>query len=462
MTTIDPRLEPLVSTAGSASGEIDTTPPKQDGNELRNGQAVNQEPATVREQPKRIVVCADGTWNTPKQSSGGHPAPTNVWLMYQLVKPTARDGLPQLALYHTGVGTGGALDRIWGGANGVGLRRNILDCYRFVVENYHPGDHLYLFGFSRGAYTVRSLAGLIRNSGVIDRDRFPDVAERESKIREAWDLYRKRGDEAAPTAQKAVDFRDQSSHADFRIAGIGVWDTVGALGIPVSGIAGWISSHLFGFHDVTLSSRVDVALHALAIDEERGPFVPTLWQQQPDAPAQGQRMEQVWFTGVHSDVGGGYPWPERELANITLRWMCNRITQHAKLDLDTRLLGDLGESAIAIHDSLSWYYRLRPLTSPLSRVLDAGLGSTGARGTSRATTEVAHPSVEYCTMTYAETPMEVVKRFYAPANLIDYRKRMQAAQGRPPAAAAFPSDLRDASPGESPGDARPHPTDRGE
>ena len=114
---------------------------------------------------------------------------------------------------------------------GVGLRDNILDCYRFLVDYYHPGDALYLFGFSRGAYTVRSLAGLIRNCGIIDRRGLDDAA-RDAAIDAAFQLYRKRGDDTAPAAAKAVDFRARHSHPDFRITCIGVWDTVGALGIP--------------------------------------------------------------------------------------------------------------------------------------------------------------------------------------------------------------------------------------
>src|SRR5256886_2870028 len=135
----------------------------------------------------------------------------------------------------------------------------------------------------------------------------------------------KRGVDTAPAAAKAVDFRARHSHPDFRITCIGVWDTVGALGIPV-GLCGRLSRRLFGFHDVTLSSRVDRAFHAIAVDERRRPFVPTLWHQQPDASKAGQVLEQVWFTGVHSDVGGGYGWDERDLANLTLRWMANRVT----------------------------------------------------------------------------------------------------------------------------------------
>ena len=241
----------------------------------------------VRQIHKRIVICADGTWNSAKATAAvGSAATTNVWLTYQLVKPHANDGTPQLAYYHPGVGTGGFIDRVIGGVTGYGLDRNIQQCYRFLVDHYHPGDYVYLFGFSRGAYTVRSLAGLIRNCGIIDAEKLAIGMDVDAAVHEAFTLYRKRGDATAPTAQQSVDFRARHSHPDFRITCIGVWDTVGSLGIPV-GLLGHLTSHLIGFHDVTLSSWVDCAYHAVAVDERRRPFVPTLWLQLPTRASTG-------------------------------------------------------------------------------------------------------------------------------------------------------------------------------
>ena len=399
----------------------------------------NLQPELVRQTHKRIVICADGTWNSARDTAIGDSATTNVWLMFQLVKPFAADHTPQLAYYHPGVGTGGFIDRVVGGAFGVGLGLNIRQCYRFLVDHYHPGDFVYLFGFSRGAYTVRSLAGLVRNCGVIDPEKLDAGVDIDAAIHDAFGLYRKRGDATAPRAEMSVDFRTRHSHPDFRITCIGVWDTVGSLGIPV-GLLGHLTSHLVGFHDVTLSSWVDRAYHAVAIDERRRPFVPTLWLQQPDAREQGQRMEQRWFTGVHSDVGGGYPWPDRGLATLALRWMVERVTTACKLELDIAPLDGAPSSRVALHDSLSPWYRL---WAPSTRTIDGGLGHHGARDESRLTEEAVDESVAGWRTEYRAAPMPVVHRRYAPANLADYDARLAQAAHTPPVQPPdYPSDLR--------------------
>jgi uncharacterized protein (DUF2235 family) len=255
--------------------------------------------------PKRLVMCCDGTWNTADQA-----CPTNVTKLALGLAASSADGMEQRVFYHRGVGTG-AGDRIRGGAFGVGLSQNVQDTYRFVVENYEPGDELFFFGFSRGAFTARSTAGFLRNSGIL-KPQF------ENRIPQAYALYRDRT--AHPRGVEAQLFRRTYSY-ESRIRCIGVWDTVGALGVPLTGVPLVdLFNKRWQFHDTTLSTTVDAAFHALAIDEKRRPFEPTLWQQQPDAV--GQRLEQVWFAGVHSDVGGGYP--EGELADITLLWMVSR------------------------------------------------------------------------------------------------------------------------------------------
>ena len=395
----------------------------------------------VRQQHKRIVICADGTWNSAKATVAvGSSATTNVWLTYQIVKPEASDGTPQLAYYHPGVGTGGFIDRVWGGLSGHGLDRNIKDCYRFLVDNYHPGDYVYLFGFSRGAYTVRSLAGFMRNCGIIDNEKLEERESIDAAIDEAFSLYRKRGDESAPSAQESVDFRVQHSHPDFRITCIGVWDTVGSLGIPV-GLLGRLTSHMrFGFHDVTLSSWVDCAFHAVAIDERRRPFVPTLWVQQPDAKQRGQRVEQRWFTGVHSDVGGGYPWNERGLATLTLRWMIDRVTTRCKLELDPAALDTAPPSTVELHDSLSLWYRA---WKPAHRTIDGGLGHYGARDNGRITDECVDESVGKWRAKYATEPIPNTKKPYTPDNVLEYEERIEEQASTPPVQPPdYPSDLR--------------------
>ena len=251
---------------------------------------------------KRIVICSDGTWQTPNQKN-----PTHVVEMARSVSPTAPDGTTQVVLYDWGVGTEGRIRRLAGGISGQGIRRNIRDCYRFLVHNYEDGDEIYLFGFSRGAYTVRSLAGLIRNCGVLRKTEA-------AWLDEAYDMYCR--DDAGPDSDEAKCFRSTHSR-EATITFIGVWDTVGALGIPVRGLSK-LTDSLRQFHDVELSSYVKHGCHALAIDERRGPFRPSLWQA---TPKPGQIIEQVWFSGEHSDVGGA---ADPTLGEPSFIWMKER------------------------------------------------------------------------------------------------------------------------------------------
>jgi uncharacterized protein (DUF2235 family) len=252
---------------------------------------------------KRLVVCCDGTWNRPDEES-----PTNVAKMALAIAD--QDGeTPQRVLYHRGVGTG-RFDRVRGGGFGWGLSRNVRDCYRYVVANYDPGDELFLFGFSRGAYTARSTVGLIRNAGILRR-------EHADRVDAAYRLYRGRGDDRHPNGIESTLFRRSYSHDEIDIRFVGVWDTVGALGVP--GVPKRLSGRLWAFHDTQLSSRVERAYQALAIDERRRPFVPSIWHRSPD---DDRTLEQRWFAGVHSDVGGGYV--DCALAEIALWWMAGR------------------------------------------------------------------------------------------------------------------------------------------
>ncbi|CAO3351107.1 DUF2235 domain-containing protein [Azospirillum palustre] len=265
---------------------------------------------------KRIVLCFDGTWNKP--GSGSQPdtdneASTNVWKFYKSVLGAAPDNTEQVSYYDSGVGTdekGGFLhdwfDKILGGAFGLGLDKKIKDGYRFLASHYNDGDHVFILGFSRGAYTARSLVGLIRNAGLLPADRLGETDE-------AYALYRKRDD--GPDVGEAKRFRDTNGSTLIPIHFLGVWDTVGALGVPL-GICKQLDQDLYGFHDTELSSLVRNAFQALAIDEHRKTFAANLWD--PKAkPA--QRMEQRWFAGCHSNVGGGYD--DDRLSDIALKWM---------------------------------------------------------------------------------------------------------------------------------------------
>ena len=261
---------------------------------------------------KKLIVCCDGTWNRADQAKNGAACPTNVVRLAYRVANRDPAGTPQILYYGQGVGTGNALDRFTGGAFGGGLEANIFEAYRFLVANFEVGDELFLFGFSRGAYTARSLGGMIRKCGILKR---PSIAQYAAALA----LYREpdsHPDDAGPRA-----FREQHSLAGLAgipIKFIGVWDTVGSLGVPVRGLR-WLTRSKHEFHDTELSGSVAFAYHALALDERRAPFVPTLWL---DKPKPGQVVEQTWFCGVHSDVGGGYP--ERDLSDISLAWMIER------------------------------------------------------------------------------------------------------------------------------------------
>jgi uncharacterized protein (DUF2235 family) len=294
--------------------------------------------------PKRIIICADGTWNVPDQRDGGKPCPTNVLKIARAILPTTSDGTQQVVYYHPGVGTNWGLDRWFGGAFGLGLSRNIKDCYRFLADNYAEGDEIYFFGFSRGAFTVRSTVGLIRKCGLMLKahmDRFP----------EAFELYRRRI--GGPDLPGAVSFRASFSRI-VKIKFIGVWDTVGALGIP-GNTRFFLSRKRFQFHDVKLSSYVQNAYHALAIDEKRKPFKPTLWEQQTHST--GQTMEQIWFAGVHSGVGGGYA--DSGLSDIAFIWMKEK-AESKGIAFDEKYIQQtiLPNWKAGLRESLTWLYKL--------------------------------------------------------------------------------------------------------
>ncbi len=249
---------------------------------------------------KRIVICADGTWQSPESDN-----PTHVMRLARGIAPEDGDGNKQVVYYDWGVGSEG--DRFKGGVTGAGIDKNIMDCYRFLVHNYEPGDQLFLFGFSRGAYTVRSLAGFIRNCGVLTR-------AHADRISGAYDLYRQRVPSSAPGEDRARQYRKAFAVADVtEIEFVGVWDTVGALGIPAP-FLGTLGTERYLFHDTAPSKIIRHARHAVSIDENRQDFEPALWTAKP-----GIDLEQVWFAGVHTDVGGGYA--ERGLGDCAGKWL---------------------------------------------------------------------------------------------------------------------------------------------
>ncbi len=295
---------------------------------------------------KRIVICADGTWNyRDQQDDGTHLRhATNVTKVARAVLPSAADGTAQIVIYHDGVGTQKGLEHLTGGATGEGIEGNVRDLYRSIAYNYVDGDQLFLFGFSRGAYTVRTLAGFMYHYGLLQKaDDFyvPDL----------FAEYEKRTSLAE--ARATPRFRHMSEPRPCPpIHFIGVWDTVGALGLP-GPLGAILNGSRFAYHDIELNDTIQNAYHALAIDEQRVPFAPSLWS----VPA-GWRghLEQTWFCGVHCNVGGGYN-PDG-LANEALHWMVEKAID-CRLEFDRRYLGHyLPCFNSVLNDSMTVTYRL--------------------------------------------------------------------------------------------------------
>jgi uncharacterized protein (DUF2235 family) len=298
---------------------------------------------------KRIAIFCDGTWN---RSEAEHP--TNVVRLAQSVCQKSDDGIAQVVVYLEGVGSGRGssaisrnVDRLGGGAFGWGLTENIVEAYRHLAFNYEPGDEIYIFGFSRGAYTARSLAGMIRACGIPSIDNI-------SRIPEAVAFYRDPNETTKPKSERSKEFRAWFSPSlstqagedawrqerglpdcrPLRISYLGVWDTVGALGVPAQyRVLAGVFNRNYQFHDAKLTSLVLAARHAVAIDERRRTFAPTLWEnvarlnlEARDEVSVGLRPAgqespygQLWFPGDHGSIGGGGD--IRGLASAALVWV---------------------------------------------------------------------------------------------------------------------------------------------
>ena len=338
--------------------------------------------------PKRLIVCSDGTWGTPEGAVGGLFTPTNVVKIERAILASDPDGTPQVAFYDPGVGTGNLLDKVTGGIFGVGLSENVQDAYRFLAQNYADGDEIYLFGFSRGAYTVRSAAGFIRKCGLLKKAHL-------GRLPEAFALYRRR--DATPDSPEAEAFRSRYSRHPVRIKFIGVWDTVGALGIPADLPFRFLTVGRYEFHNVALSRSVDFAYHAVAIDERRAPFEPTLWEQHSEPG--DQVMEQAWFVGDHMDVGGGYR--SGALADVALLWLIER-ARSTGLAFDDEAVSALAPDPCGkLHDSRAFPFNLLP-----EHIRPIGVKERG--------NETLHPSVQERYGADAS---------YRPENLVRYLER---------------------------------------
>lgn len=293
---------------------------------------------------KNIIFCADGTWNGPGDDGDGLIGRTNVYKLYANLDgaPAAGETLAeqersvtngggkqiQIAKYLHGVGNSdNALVRLLGGAVGTGLIARIVRGYTFISRNYLAGDRIYIAGFSRGAYTARALAGLISARGLLDATSI-DLTDRERAYRlglAIWWGYRRQVNAHGGilgtlrgvidgVAEGLLDFATSKLITHVPIEAIAVWDTVGELGIPIYDHGATLD--VFRFTNNRLPAAVRTGIHAVAIDEERETFTPTLWDDDP-------RVTQVLFSGAHSDIGGGYP--EDGLSDIAYVWMADRL-----------------------------------------------------------------------------------------------------------------------------------------
>ena len=298
---------------------------------------------------KRIYVCCDGTGNefAAKDSLDGN---SNVVKFYTALN-LDRDNV---GYYHPGVGTLGdptknGLARKWsmiaGLAFGQGFRDNVLDAYRYLMQHYAAGDKVFIFGFSRGAYTARALAGLLHGYGLLCRGN-------EGHIPYAWRMYTAKvaseKELNAHSIETDTSFRDTFSHRAFSIQFLGLWDTVSSVG--------WISTPM-RLLDMAENSTIQRGRHAISIDERRCFYqdnlwgnavavdVPVIWQGKAEAKdfLERQDLLQVWFPGVHSDVGGSYPQLLSGLANETLEWMIGEAREAGAIFDESRVRMVLGE-----------------------------------------------------------------------------------------------------------------------
>lgn len=283
---------------------------------------------------KNIAIFCDGTWQNLTQRF-----PTNVTRLARAVAPKGVDAhtdkpIPQIVFYDDGVGVGQGVaenvTRFVGGAIGKGLDRKIAEAYEFLCLNFEPGDRIFIFGFSRGAYTARSLAGLLRKCWILRRENITEYAQavevyrNHSKDAVEVQLFRRNFCYPAATVTEDLNFADRTkgfvakSSEQERDLGwvqyVGVWDTVGSLGLPRGLPFADILNDKYRFHDLELSRFVFNARHAVAIDEKRETFGPTLWSNLPtlnqragaaDLAYDLRPYQQTWFPGGHGSVGGG-------------------------------------------------------------------------------------------------------------------------------------------------------------
>jgi uncharacterized protein (DUF2235 family) len=283
---------------------------------------------------KNIVIFSDGTGQ-----EGGKGYNSNVYKLFNMVEDRTSE---QIAFYDRGLGAGWR--KVTGNLFGMGISKNIKDCYRFIFENYQSGDQIYLFGFSRGASTVRSLSGFLNLFGILPKSR-PELINR------AYRIYKINN--PAKRNTRTQEFINKHHRMKCRVKLLGVWDTVSALGVPwgiINILLDKISFFKIKFHNFDLCTNVENAYHALSLDERRKIFSPVLWNNKVE---EHQEMRQVWFCGVHTDIGGGYK--ESELSDISLKWMRdNAMKLGLKIYPEHHVVLNQDISGI-IHDSCSGF-----------------------------------------------------------------------------------------------------------
>lgn len=335
---------------------------------------------------RRLVICCDGTWQSSVSSKEN--VPSNVTKLCRLIarigeaKDDPTKKFHQIVYYDSGIGTGdlSSSEAKRQGGTGAGLAENVIEAYNFIVQNFVPGDEIFCFGFSRGAYTARAVAGLVSDIGVIrptDMQFFPDLYRLymtndegiEFRKTEAWSWFTKgklskKGEELK---KRNIDVDEATKddlkllaeaweirpHGELALPGsrkvkvVGVFDTVGSLGIPdMVGLNLAWGRTKYGFHNVKLTENIEHAFQALALDERRKAFRPTLWYIPKDLVDDPNRptpeLKQAWFPGVHINIGGGssdcfstMKGDSENISTATLCWMLQCVSPHLTIDRES-------------------------------------------------------------------------------------------------------------------------------
>jgi uncharacterized protein (DUF2235 family) len=361
---------------------------------------------------KRLAIFLDGTWNTLNNN-------TNVWRLKSLCVPSTPD---QLIYYGEGVGTRLG-EKVRGGAMGFGIDHEIVDAYTWLVQVFAPGDEIFIFGFSRGAYAARSLSGLISTCGVLE----PGAP---LSIEQLYARYRREGKSISQLVHGPQDGLGLEERWIVKycrqtpIKMVGVWDTVGAMGNPLEPMRAKVTKYHFLNTHLRLTN--EFAFHALAIDEHRKDFEPTLWTRTTDNAASASappprpiaNVEQRWFVGAHANVGGGYP--SDILAQPPLKWLMDKASAlglqfHKQLELDQV------DPLAPIRDSYAEFGNVwvRPFYHLVSPRFYRPIGTEPNKGTVRTTERINETIDSSVFERWRGNPQ------YRPPNLQDWAKRKQ-------------------------------------